>query len=362
MRSGVENMRESSVKAVVLAFGLGLVVGGAAYAGDHHKGASLVCSDCHTMHYSQTHGYNADGTGFYTPMGGAGPYIGLLRNDVNNLCGTCHDNASIAPDVIGINTGKSPTDIRAAGGLNWLGKVGQPATGHTLDALNTAPGSNPSWKPEDENGTGIGLRCTNCHAHHGNTSGVTGGNAYRNLRTNPGRDVAPDGYVTYAAGTNDITKDVYERAPRAYDESQMDFNEPDNTQSAMGKYCQGCHTNFHGTPGDGNVGGEADGSSYSEFLRHPTAGVNIGALGGGHSNYNRFAGLTNRVKVMSESGVWNPPATDVTQTCVSCHKAHGNDNAFGLIFRSGTGTLTENGDSNGTSIRDLCRQCHIQGG
>jgi hypothetical protein len=44
---------------------------------------------------------------------------------------------------------------------------------------------------------------------------------------------------------------------------------------------------------------------------------------------------------------------------MSCHKSHGNQNAFGLIFMSGTGTITDNGD--GGAYRDLCRQCHRQG-
>ena len=332
------------------------------WAGDHHKGSTLICSDCHVMHASQSHGYNADGSGTFTPLGSAGPYEALLRNEENTLCLTCHDNSSIAPDVLGVNTGKSPSDIRSGGHLNRLGLVGQPATGHTLDSLTTAPGSNPPWKPEDENGTGKGLRCTNCHHQHGAAIGVTGGNAYRNLRTNPGGTASGSAYVSYAASTNDLTKDVYERAPRSYDESQMDFNEPNNTQSAMGKFCGSCHTNFHGTPGDANtVGGDPSGSSYIDFLRHPTAGVNIGALGGGHSSLSVYTGKTNKVKVLSQTGVWVPPAADVTPTCQSCHKAHGNENSFGLLFRSGTGTLTEEGDSNGTSVKDTCKQCHVQG-
>lgn len=355
-------MKRSMIAALAI-LGLGLCVGLDAVAGDHHKGTSLVCSDCHVMHYSQSHGYNADGTGLFTPLGTAGPYHFLLRNDPNSLCLTCHDNSSIAPDVLGSNSGKGASDIRQAGFLNRLGLVGQPATGHTLDSLNVAPGSSPSWKPEDANGTGNGLSCMNCHHQHGATSGVTGGNAYRNLRTNPGLATAPAGYVTYALATNNLTKDVYERAARSYDESQVDFNEPNNTQSAMGKFCGGCHTNFHGAPGDPTtVGGEAFGASYEEFLRHPSGGVNIGAIGGGHSSLSTYTAKTNKVKVMSETGVWVPPASDVSPTCISCHKAHGNGNAFGLLYRSGTGTLTEDGDSNGVNIRDLCRQCHIQGG
>ena len=62
---------------------------------------------------------------------------------------------------------------------------------------------------------------------------------------------------------------------------------------------------------------------------------------------------------MSASGNW-ATGTDVTPSCFSCHKAHGNKNPFGLIYMSGTGTVTEQGDTGGRALEDLCRQCHSQ--
>jgi hypothetical protein len=316
------------------------------------------------MHYSQSHGYSPNGTGFYLTPGAGGPFHFLLRDEVNNLCLSCHDQAGIAPDVLGAaNGGNGPTDVRLAGYLNRLGVEGLPATGHTLDSLDTAPGSDPPWKAEDANGAGEGLNCINCHHQHGYAGfGHPTGSQYRNLTSSPGN--GSGAFVTYnndTIGTNDLTRDVFERQMAEYDEGVVDWNEPDTTESAIGNWCGGCHTNFHGTPGDtATVGGEPDGAGYSSFLRHPTAGVNIGAIGSGHSDLADFAAHTNRVKVMSEVGVWDPPGSDVTPTCVSCHKAHGNGNAFGLIYRSGTGTLTENGDTNGTQLEHLCGQCHVQ--
>ena len=64
---------------------------------------------------------------------------------------------------------------------------------------------------------------------------------------------------------------------------------------------------------------------------------------------------------MSSSASWDAPAADVTPTCITCHKAHGNGNPFGLIFRAGSGAPTEDGDTDGSSLRDLCGQCHVQG-
>jgi len=75
----------------------------------------------------------------------------------------------------------------------------------------------------------------------------------------------------------------------------------------------------------------------------------------------RFRQQAVRVKVMSASGSWSDPGPDVTPTCITCHKAHGNGNAFGLIFRSGRGAPTEDGDTDGSSLQDLCGQCHLQG-
>lgn len=348
----------------LLPIALGVMAGlylwpASASAGDFHRDATLRCAQCHVMHYSQSHAHD----GVFGPgLGAGGPFHYLLRDEVNNLCLSCHDESGIAPDVLGAsNGGNSPGDVRLAGYLNRLGVEGDPDTGHTLDSLDTAPGSEPPWKAEDENGASDGLNCVNCHHQHGFAG--TGNNAYRNLRIDPGNLGFLGALVTYNdqnIGTNDLTLDVFERNDAAYDESDMDWNEPDSAESAISNWCGGCHTNFHGTPGDANIGGIPSGSGFVEFLRHPVAGVNIGDVGGGHSSLDLYNSHTNKVKVMSEVGVWDPAGTDVTATCISCHKSHGNGNAFGLLYRSGTGTLTEDGDSNGTQLEHLCAQCHVQ--
>jgi hypothetical protein len=319
----------------------------AALAGDFHTGAALICTDCHVMHYSQTHDYDPVGAGFFTPLGPSGPYTYLLRNDVNELCLACHDGQSFAPDVLFTNAN---TYVRQAGALNRPG-FGLEETGHTLDATDVAPGSNPVWS--DANG----LNCANCHNPHGFNPG---GNAYRNLTSDPGNYASGTSFVSYASGTNALTEDVYQVAAGPlsthYAFSNIFFNEPDPTKSEYAFFCKGCHTDFHGDKG----GPELSGAAGTEWWRHPTNDADIGGVGGGHSSLAVFTGLTNRVQVMSASGVWNPPAADNTPSCMSCHKSHGNQNAFGLIFMSGTGTVTEQGDD-GTQTRDLCKGCHVQG-
>jgi hypothetical protein len=48
-------------------------------------------------------------------------------------------------------------------------------------------------------------------------------------------------------------------------------------------------------------------------------------------------------------------------SCMSCHKAHRNRNPFGLLYMSGRGQLTEEGDTGGGKYIHLCQQCHQQG-
>lgn len=334
------------MKRLGLVLGLaGLLVGAnLALAGDYHTGGTLICADCHVMHYSQSHGYNDNGTGIYVPLGAGGPFTYLLRAEVNDLCLSCHDNQAFAPDVLADNT---TGIVRLAGGLNRDGVAPYyHSTGHTLDATDAAPGG--TWS-----NPGAGLECNHCHSQHGSTV------AYRNLRSKTGTATA-NTTVDYAIGTNDLAKDVFERSATMggnhYDWTNVDYNEPDQTKSDYATFCQGCHTNFHGAEGGPEVGGSATG----EWVRHPNADADIGALGGGHSSYATWSdpAKPNKVKVLSASGTW--PATDNTPSCMSCHKAHGNQNAFGLIHMKGTGTLTEQGDD-GNQVKDLCKQCHRQG-
>lgn len=345
--------------ALLVSFGVvvGLIaLASWSFAGDYHYGVDLVCSDCHVMHYSQTHGYNPDGSGSTVTLSG-GPHEYLLRNDINDLCLSCHNGQSWAPDVFQAH---SNGYVRQAGALNEVGG-GIPyedASGHTLGSTDVAPGSNPAWSNAN------GLNCADCHAVHGRTSLPAPG-GYRNLRSSSGVE------MSYSRGdveiTNDLTKWVFEGASSGasgthYGVGAITFNEPDQTKSQYAQYCKACHTDFHGDVGGAEIGGV--GSPPEEFIRHPSSTANIGAIGGGHSSLTRFAGKVNQVQVMSpagkKAGTYTTADTDLTASCMSCHKGHGNQNAFGLIYMLGTGTITEQGD-NGVDARNMCRQCHGQG-
>src|SRR4029079_8285743 len=151
--------------------------------------------------------------------------------------------------------------------------------------------------------------------------------------------------VSYAVTTNDLTKDVFEAFPNDYEQDGVNLNEPNTSNSGFGTWCTQCHVNFHGAPGDfTTVGGvPAPVVGWEEFVRHPNSTVNIGEVltsatsSGGHSSNTTFTGTLYRVRVMSPTGDWGPVGAtwthatkDLTQTCLSCHKAHGTNHAFGL--------------------------------
>jgi hypothetical protein len=350
------------MKKVILLVAFGLAVLGAqAFAGDYHTGASLNCAECHVMHYSQTHGYNNDGTGNTTALGASGPYHYLLRNEVNALCLSCHDNQTFAPDVLATNGGNAPTNGRQAGALNRDNTAPYfDATGHTLNSDATAPGG--TWSNAD------GLNCIDCHQQHGYAGYLSpeGTSPYRNLNyASGGVDKLA---VTYAVSSNDLNADVFEVSDGYggdhYDIQNVFFNEPTATASAYGAFCQGCHTNFHGSSSDANMR-TTGAAAQTEWLRHPTADANIGFVGGGHSSLDLYSSHAYRVQVMSPTGdwgtwgsAWATAPADLTPSCFSCHKAHGNANAFGLIFATGAANWGEDGD--GASARALCGQCHVQ--
>ncbi|MBI5867729.1 MAG: hypothetical protein HZB43_05475 [candidate division Zixibacteria bacterium] len=333
-------------KVVVLAAVIALTSAGIAFAGDYHYKGTLNCNECHVMHGSQQHGYNADGTGTTTPIGGAGPYQWLLRNEPNALCLSCHDNQTFAPDVLEANGGTAPTLGRQAGGLNEHNTAPYfDGTGHTLGSTATAPGgtfANP-----------VGLECIDCHSPHGR-GGSHASNPYRNLYV--GGNV-----MSYAVTVNDLTKDVFERASGGtdhYDIGNVDFNEPKSDSSYYGQFCKACHTNFHGKSTDANM---AAGGVAGDWIRHPTADVNIGS--------GLFDDRAYRVKVMSPTGNWGTQGTalgatmptDLTPSCFTCHKAHGNQRAFGLVYPDSAGVLPIGEEGSGARYRDLCRDCHARG-
>ena len=316
-----------------------------AEAGDFHTAGSLVCSDCHVMHYSVSHTY----TGAATPdplLATGGPFPRLLKNSSSQLCLACHDGKTDAPDVRGANTG---TYVRAAGHLNVNGD-GNEATGHTISSTAAPPGG--TW-------TNPGLQCTHCHDKHGN-------GYYRNLLPNPGTSKGKTvTYLTGAAYTGTVAIQQLASTPMAthYAASNIRYRQTQagSTDFGISEWCGGCHGDYHGAGGASNMGGSLMGDTgASRWLRHPTRDVTMaeGVTNRHIDTSHWFSSLLSRVPVVSPSGTIPGTASgsDNEVFCGSCHKAHGSPNRKGLIFDNETTAAGEDG----TSLNQTCQQCHYQ--
>jgi hypothetical protein len=321
-------------------------------------------------------------------LGTTGPNQFLLKAPPNQLCLACHDGQTFAPDVLAINSNASPSQGREAGAINEAAS-GAPYDmwkGHTLDSTSQPPGWNPTAAgvpATQQYNPANGLECISCHLQHGSAT------VYRNLGP---RTAAFQ--PTYQLGTtNDTNRDVWVNiaAPYTagtgsagtfnpyYDRANITFNKTNptvpagstsTTSNRIDTFCSQCHGDFHGGPGDANIG--ATTAALDGFIRHPTSVVVIGQSGsqgyGGHSALSRFTGTTdaNKVKVYANDRAgW----TDASPGCITCHKSHGNQNPFGLIFlaRTATSVDEQGGWSSGQTqntqngLRNLCGQCHGQG-
>ncbi len=376
-----------------LALALLLVTGGT--AGEWHTGTTNLCSDCHTMHFSQSHNWDgstpvsADAQQNGNWLSASGPNNFLLKAPANQLCLACHGGQTFAPDVFEDNTNAAgQTEGRQAGALNEAGASPYETwKGHSLGSTATPPGWNPAAVGASTTwyNAANGLECISCHAQHGPAG------AYRNLGPYALGGAAANARPSYViSNTNDTTKDVWISlasytansgtaatfAPY-YDRSKVSFNRNDalvgttNTSNKIDTFCGACHGNFHGAPGDSTVGAAVN--SQDGFLRHPTSKAVIGYAGsaaggayGGHSSLTRFVANTTKVKVYASD---TTAYTDASPGCVSCHKGHGNKNPFGLIFlnRAATAVSEEGGYASGQTqdlqqgYRNLCGQCHGQG-
>jgi hypothetical protein len=390
----LEECRMNRTMAALGAMGLASLAASGAMAGNYHAGVDLICSECHTAHASQSHS-NGDTRGEpydNMPIVG-GPHENLLRfgldapaaaqdgfrtaAGINALCLTCHDNSAMAPDIIGANTGKYAGQLRQAGSLNLAGSA-QENHGHSLGWQGPIPGSDGTTAPTTLAGT-VGLACTNCHESHGSDQ------KYRNLLSGPtplsngaqidftGKAVTFEVKDPLTTATN--TKAVVVRAFKDYNQLDVEFEEENQTESPYAEWCKTCHNNFHGSGGDPNMGSISGGAVQAggqPWLRHPTADVNIGGATTDSLTFvsslslymfHAAQGPGHAAKVMDAEHHWTGGGRVLDQmispSCFSCHKAHGNNNPFGLIFMGGNSTISEDGD--GGSFRGMCHQCHSQG-
>lgn len=339
-----------------------------AMAGDnYHYNANMNCSDCHSMHAS-AHKNLTDGSAITDPNTTPGTVINpyypagnpangnpkLLKSA--DVCATCHDGQTWAPDVIGDNTNSYQ---RSAGGT----RIDNSGGGHKIGSTMPAPGK----KTDVINYNWTELECATCHSPHGGTgfrnlvpygmSGTAGYNAAAKPTVTKGAfsattDVTILGADTYVFGTGSLAS-YYGRDKVVYAKSGSFTYNGATSNNRMDQFCGVCHGNFHGgAVTEGQVGDGTD------FTRHPTSTVTLQAAAHNAPNasFNNVKGFGN-VRVYQGAAA----ATDTDSPgCISCHKAHGSVNPFGLIYPSRTAADTqEAGDG---TYKDLCKSCHSMGG
>lgn len=310
----------------------------------YHNGATLHCSDCHTMHYSETHDLAGNTPSQAVVSLDGGPTAKLLRKgSALDLCLACHDGRTGVPDVLGADS--NALAERAAG---FFGNVDQlNYRGHNLQR---APDAGGGWGPCSRCHFGgsmgsAGVTCIDCHAKHGN------GN-YRNLQwaSDPGGE--PRILALTRPGTTGMNR---------YDKSNVGYLAPaagDGSYREVTNICIDCHHSFMD-----------DSAHYytqinGKWVKHPGTNSEWGA----YAPINRTGANTDptnwtngpssggigftvpRVPFLVTGATDFATATTVAANneifCLSCHKAHGSDQAFSNIWNYGGANPAG------------CQQCH----
>lgn len=308
------------------------------YAGLYHSGASMVCSDCHTIHASEQHEY--DGTTnvrSWIPS----PYL-LKASGSNVLCESCHNGSdSNAPDDFSpVLTSYSPDEFSGGGFFDEAVGVDNPK-GHNLSvAAATVPLSSL---------TDVTLTCASCHNPHGT------GN-YRNLKSSPSGRTSVDIIINDPSqSTDDVFVSVKPDGTNpgaAYRRSNTGY------KAKMAAWCRECH----------DTATNGSGTSPAHFLRHPsdvavnanlyhtdptnwTAGTGEGF---GTTTGDSTAGVPRtrfQVATATNYSLSTTAANDNQVFCPSCHLAHGSNYKAGLLWPFKEG---------GADMMSPCQQCHNQ--
>jgi len=335
-----------------LVAGVCLLLGLVLFAVPTFAQVSGQCSNCHTMHNSQSGSAVAetwDGDSFES----AGPLDTLLKSD----CVGCHSSTEAATiQTIGstkipivYSTGAEPqypadgsnNSSLAGGNFYWVAQPDGDAYGHNVLGISgqdgdlvTPPGnsagagclkchktlSDPDVASEE---TG----CRACHVphHHADDSatvvGATGG-WYRFLGDNPEMGAATQGVIgiedsNWEQNPSSSVHNVYQGTTTNY---KQDIPLKENS---IGEFCAGCHGQFHHEMNTGQPSNNLSGA----WIRHPSDVVipNSGEYAG-YTVYNALAPVaeSSDLAVAGAPGDYTvvSPGSDVV-TCISCHRPHG---------------------------------------
>lgn len=205
----------------------------------YHNGATLLCSDCHTVHFSESHGFSGGAVsttavpdGDWLTASGPNNYL-LKASSSTRLCLSCHDGQTFAPDVV-----ESDTYGVAQRPAGFFGQPDVPNfKGHNLASasLGTPGDSNLCNRCHFLHGGGTmataQVQCIDCHNPHGNAS-------YRNLwwASAPGSE--PPILASIRAGSTG--KNRYDAVNVAYPAPSL----ADGTWREVTNMCIDCHHAF----------------------------------------------------------------------------------------------------------------------
>lgn len=313
-------------------------------AGEYHVGDQNICSDCHILHASKE-------SETWTPT------ARLLKNSAGEvaLCMSCHDGTDPqAADVVAAGTSLSPLSTVTTAYTSKYGSSAGFFQTDYLAAINpcshdlmpnvsvTAPLSTSYTKAG-------GLVCSDCHDPHGTPN-------YRNLRSDP--NSGHPGSFDILVGTQVKETTPFDpQLPNAdvvCDAGNISFY----AQNNVNEWCADCHD---------KLSSNSAGSSPAHFKGHPT-GIEIGtvylhtnlanwqsgvqgpATGFGSDVGDSAPGIP-RVRYGSPTGSNTITNFGDRVFCLSCHKAHGSQYKYGLVWPY---------HQSSADMLSGCQQCHFK--